>query len=415
MHFTRFLPRAISGLLLALPLACCADSRAPLFADLPHAAWSRLQGAPADILKIAQTSDGGIWLAAPTGLYRFDGARFERVERVYGHRLVSNNVVDLMADPQQGLWVGYRSGSVTLFRTGESRTYHEPERPAAAAALCVPPGMVGSIWFKLSMLASVTGVCYSLHRLRLRTLTQRMQGRLAERARIARTLHDTLLQGIQGVILSFRAHAELIPAGSVERAHIDYTLKSAEQLLVQGRNEIVGLRTKSAEDCLYHALVEFGNSTTAGRKHKFVSELQGRPRLLNDATYDHAYAIGREVLCNAARYSNASRLTLKISYSSGGLKIEIHDDGCGLTYQEYGSELNGGWGIRGIQERASSIGAMLQISSSHQGTTVLLFVKAKAAFVTEEILHFPHRPADVFRGTAASFRRYFHSIRIRKE
>jgi signal transduction histidine kinase len=127
---------------------------------------------------------------------------------------------------------------------------------------------------------------------------------------------------------------------------------------------------------------------------------------LEDEIHDHAYAIGREVLCNAARYSHARCLSLKISYSRMGLKMDIHDDGCGLTYEECGNELNGGWGIRGIQERARNMGATLQISSnSNEGTTVSLFVKAKTAFVDQGKFYAPYCSRFFFRNAVKTLRR----------
>jgi signal transduction histidine kinase len=248
--------------------------------------------------------------------------------------------------------------------------------------IIIQPNFIQSIWFKFLLFGVAIGIFYALHVFRNRMLSQCMQARLAERARIARTLHDTLLQGIQGVILSFRAHAELVPQGSVGRSHIEYTLKSAEELLIQGRDEILGLRTRSAEEFLYHSLVKFGKSTTAGRTHKFSSELIGEPRYLTEKAYNDVYAITREVICNASRYSNARCISLKMTYSNSGLKVEIQDDGCGLAGKISGNGLDGGWGICGIQERAANIGARLNIISEiNKGTSVSLFIKAKTAFL----------------------------------
>jgi signal transduction histidine kinase/ligand-binding sensor domain-containing protein len=249
----------------------------------------------------------------------------------------------------------------------------------------IQPTFIQSVWFKFLLLGIAIALLYSVHIFRVRILTQRMQEKLSERARIARTLHDTLLQGIQGLILSFRAHSQLIPPESAGRAHIDYTLRAAEKLLVQGRDEIMDLRTKPTEDNLYSALSEFGIATTSERPHKFSAELSGDPRAINDSIYDEIFAIGREAICNASRYANARCIFLKITYSTHGLRLEVHDDGCGLVDAEITTTgRNGSWGIQGIQERALNMKAKLDIwSEVDSGTIVSLFVKAKVAYALD--------------------------------
>ena len=97
----RLLRRLLILPLLACHLHACAAAPSPLLSDYTHNAWGALQGAPVDVLKFAQGNDGWLWIATATGLYRYDGVRFDRVDSVYGHRLPSSNVLGLATPPRR--------------------------------------------------------------------------------------------------------------------------------------------------------------------------------------------------------------------------------------------------------------------------------------------------------------------------
>ena len=252
----------------------------------------------------------------------------------------------------------------------------------AALEIEVPPTFVQSIWFKLLLALALAGVLYGAHVLRLRALTARMQARLGERARIARSLHDTLLQSVQGLILSFRAHYEMLPKEAPQRPRLAHTLAMAEQLLVEGRNEIMGLRAPKTSSTLFDALAELGETLTAFGAHAFEARLAGTPRPLNGAVYDEIYAIGREAMFNAARYAQAGLITLVVEYGRQELQLTVRDNGRGLSGEGASSEREAvHWGLQGILERARVIGADLQITSeAGSGTTVALRLKKSLAY-----------------------------------
>jgi ligand-binding sensor domain-containing protein len=81
------------------------------------------QGAPTSVFALAQTSDGFLWLGSPTGLYRFDGVRFDRVDSVGAVRLLSDGITTLAATASGGLWIGYEYGGVSFLADGSLRNY----------------------------------------------------------------------------------------------------------------------------------------------------------------------------------------------------------------------------------------------------------------------------------------------------
>ena len=122
---TRLLPAC---LLSALPCSAAYAQHAPLtLAQFEHKAWTIRDGAPAYVTSIAQTTDGFLWLGSSTGLYRFDGVRFEQFTGPPGQPLPSTNICALLALPDGTLWIGYRFGGASLLAANRVTSYGESE------------------------------------------------------------------------------------------------------------------------------------------------------------------------------------------------------------------------------------------------------------------------------------------------
>jgi signal transduction histidine kinase/ligand-binding sensor domain-containing protein len=252
----------------------------------------------------------------------------------------------------------------------------------ASVEVRLPPTFVQTVWFKLLLATALALLLYAAHALRIRVLTQRIQARLAERSRIARSLHDTLLQSVQGLILAFGAHHATIPRSAAGHERLGHTLKLAEQLLVEGRNEIMDLRIPPTSSMLYDALSEFGHTLTAMGTHAFEPRLTGTPRPLKTQVYEDIYAIGRESMFNAARYAQASLITLQVDYGRQEFQLTVRDNGRGLAGARIADGRDGAhWGMQGIVERARLIGADLHVDSeTGRGTTIALRVRKNLAY-----------------------------------
>jgi len=143
---------AVVRLSLALVLAwfalsASAQDKAPGLLQMHHTAWSTRDGAPGPVLALAQTPDGWLWLGTPTGLFRFDGVDFERVDTLGGVPLRSSAVRSLAVDPRGALWIGYLYGGASRFSNGRLTNYGaEQGLPNSATLARVAVGPDGRVW-----------------------------------------------------------------------------------------------------------------------------------------------------------------------------------------------------------------------------------------------------------------------------
>ena len=111
-----------------------------------HTAWTFKDGAPGEIYALAQTTDGYLWLGTATGLFRFDGIRFEPYKPQSGQAFPQRSVVSLFAVPDGGLWVGYWYGGVSFIKNGTVTDYGKPEGLPSRAVLAFARDRQGAIW-----------------------------------------------------------------------------------------------------------------------------------------------------------------------------------------------------------------------------------------------------------------------------
>ncbi|MGW8390322.1 triple tyrosine motif-containing protein [Pseudoduganella sp. HUAS MS19] len=249
----------------------------------------------------------------------------------------------------------------------------------ATMQLEILPSFTQTGWFDAMLLAAAALALLALYALRVRQLTDRMrdlrQERLAERARIARGLHDTLLQSVQGLIMFFDRQAALLPHGSEEKARIEQTLELADQLMAEGRNYIMDLRGDGDAENLAQVVRQYG---TVLLNERFHLSLAQPPRPLLDPVHCEVLVIAREALFNAARHSHATRVEVLIDYGATVFLLEVRDNGHGIGAHP---GLPGHFGLVGMQERAAAVGAACTIVSPPQGgTTIRLLVPAQLAY-----------------------------------
>jgi signal transduction histidine kinase len=218
----------------------------------------------------------------------------------------------------------------------------------------------------------------------------RLEERHLERERIARELHDTLLQGFQGLIL--RMHSLVIQLSDAEprKPQMTQAIDQAEALLVEGRDSVRGLRvpTPRGRD-LAAALLAVGEELAPAPLPSMQVKVSGRYRPLKSIACDEIYRIGREAIVNAHRHGASRSIEVTLNYGSELFQLSVRDDGQGMDLQEATpSVFSGHWGLRGMRERAQRIGANLELRSPPQGgVEVTVILSAKAAYPTGSDRH----------------------------
>jgi signal transduction histidine kinase len=246
------------------------------------------------------------------------------------------------------------------------------------------PAFYQTKWFVLFCVAATACLAWMAYRYRVRQVTGRLdmqfKERLSERTRIARELHDTLLQSFQGLTLHFQRARNLLPDRAAEAIQtLDKALDGAEQAIVEGRDAIHDLRSLApAAQGLAEEITALGEELIAEDTNKdpaqFRVVIEGSVRVLHPNVHLDISRIAREALRNAFIHSQGRLIETEITYSDKLFRLRIRDDGKGLdpNVRDQG-ERTGHWGLRGMRERAERLGGELDLwSEPGAGTEVEL-------------------------------------------
>jgi signal transduction histidine kinase len=247
--------------------------------------------------------------------------------------------------------------------------------------------------------AAAAGVLYLLYLLWLRQATSRINTRMAERERIARALHDSFLQSVHGLVLSFQSAMGALPQDSAGRIKLERVLLMADKVIEEGRNEVQDLRSGTMRDGdLAHSLNLVGEVLQESLRSVFSLRVVGRPRALDEQAGCEIYSIGREALMNAFRHAEAAAIQVELNYADERFSLLVVDDGKGLPPEALSHGGKGRWGLTGLFERAGRIGGEVSIvNGAHGGARVLLTVPAVCAYAGQArwkryLPRWPRRP-----------------------
>src|SRR5215510_8109319 len=222
-----------------------------------------------------------------------------------------------------------------------------------------------------------------------RIVELRLEERVSERTRIARELHDSLLQSLHGLMFEVQAARNMFQKRPEEALQaLDVAIMGTEQAITESQDAIEDLRsTATAEDDLAQLIKVTGEDLAALQSGDqdsptFGLTVEGQQRALTPVIRDEVYGIAREVLRNAFRHARARRIEAEILYDQNQFRLRVRDDGKGMDRQvlSTGGRV-GHWGLTGVRERARQIGANLDLwSEAGAGTEVQLVVAASIAY-----------------------------------
>lgn len=240
-------------------------------------------------------------------------------------------------------------------------------------------------WFRVAAALATAGLLYGVYELRLRQVASRIRSRMiartSERERIARELHDTMIQGVQGLILRFQAVADRFAHDHEVQAVLAPALERAEEMLVEGRERVTGLRQHKRRDLLTE-LARILADDIYPQDLIAPLEIQGTPRPIIEGLLDDVLAVLCEALNNAACHSKASRIEVGVRYGRWEFSAHVRDNGIGMPSEvlEKGSP-HGHFGVIGMRERMLSIGGRLGVESAEGfGTDITIRLPAKLAY-----------------------------------
>jgi signal transduction histidine kinase len=336
----------------------------------------------------------GLTLPAYTTAVRFDyaGLSLTAAEKVrYRYRLdgVETDWRELTA-ARQALYTNLRPGHFT-FRVIAANNDGVWNESGASLAFAIPPAFVQTRWFIVLCVVGGAGAVWALVRLRTRQvrrrLEQRMEDRLNERMRIARELHDSLLQGFQGLMLRLQAVRIQLPGRPGAAAEsLDTALQMGDQALDEGRDAVQNLRSSFDDHDLATSLsaigTELGAQADSPSKPQYRVVVEGRRRELTAVVRDEAYRIAREAICNAYQHAKARHIETEVTFGDADLTIRVRDDGLGVDPQVLArGQRAGHWGLPGMRERSEGFGGRLHLwSEVNAGTEVELRIPAHVAY-----------------------------------
>jgi signal transduction histidine kinase len=259
-------------------------------------------------------------------------------------------------------------------------------------AIVITPPWWRTNTFRAGAVALLVALLWAAYQYRIRQVQHAfdatLDARVGERTRIARELHDTLLQGFHGLLLRFQTASYLLPDRPVEaKEKLDGAIARAAKAITEGRDAVQGLRASTVErNDLAVAIRTLGEELARDASAKpppaFRVGVEGQPRDLHPILRDEIYKIAAEALRNAFRHAQAGLVEVEIRYDDNEFRLRVRDDGKGIDQAVLAVQgIEGHYGLRGMRERAAVIGGKLAVwSDVGAGAEVELRLPADAAY-----------------------------------
>jgi signal transduction histidine kinase/ligand-binding sensor domain-containing protein len=262
----------------------------------------------------------------------------------------------------------------------------------AALDFSIAPAYYQTRWFQAVSAVGTVALLWVAYQLRIQQVARQfnltLDARVSERMRIARDLHDTLLQSFQGALLRFQAVSKVIKTRPDEASErLERALDQAEVAITEGRDAVQGLRASATTlNDLANGIASVGAELTSDPSAvdppAFEVDIIGESRDLNPIVRDEAYRIAGEALRNAVKHAQARRITVTIHYEPRQLRVTVHDDGKGIDAETIArQQVAGHFGLPGMRERAAIVNGQLEVRSAvGAGTEIELRVPGSTAY-----------------------------------
>jgi ligand-binding sensor domain-containing protein/two-component sensor histidine kinase len=241
----------------------------------------------------------------------------------------------------------------------------------SSVAFALAPEYYQRAWFFPLCAGLIAFSVWILYRLRIRDFKGQFTLILAERSRIARELHDTLIQGFSGVTMEMQALCARLSSPE-ERGTLQEIVQDAARSLREARRSVAGLRGAPGDQSgLGSAIAQAARQITEAKDIRLKLELEQNARELPKEIEYNLLRIAQEAVSNSVKHSGARMIEVSLRFTAALVSLAITDDGSGFGVGAGGSAKAGHYGLIGMRERATHIGAGFEIDSeSGRGTTI---------------------------------------------
>lgn len=245
---------------------------------------------------------------------------------------------------------------------------------ASPLAITLLPHFYQRSWFWPLCVAVLLWAGWAAYRQRMSRIRQRLDAVLTERSRIARELHDTLMQGFSGITMEMQALSARLPQ-TPDRDELNEIIRDAGTCLREARQSIAGLRTTDAGSGLAASIEQHARQMTEAKDVRLKLNLEGNPKSLPPNVEYNLLRIAQEAVTNSVKHANARTIEVTLDSTPQSLTLSVKDDGAGMSN---GNGHPGHYGLIGMRERAAQIGAAITIDSqAGRGTLVSVLLPAQ--------------------------------------
>jgi PAS domain S-box-containing protein len=303
-------------------------------------------------------------------------------ERTFGYRredVVGMSLAEVIVPPS--LREQHRAGLARYLATGEARVLGRRVEVTAMRAdgaefpveLAITPTTLDGVPFFTAYIRDITERKRAERRLR-RAIRARYEAVLSERARIARDMHDGLLQNVAAIALQLGAllpHAQAAPPAVTKR--LKEILELTERTGREARQAVAGMRAQGESTDLVAAVGQAGQTAATQSELTLSFNVKGHARSIRADVCDVAVSIVQEAMTNVRKHAHARGVKLSVAFGIGSVRVSVKDDGQGLIPHEGQATDAGHFGLVGMRERATSVGARFAVMSTPgRGTVVRL-------------------------------------------
>ncbi len=247
----------------------------------------------------------------------------------------------------------------------------------SSVSFALAPHFYQRAWFLPLCILALGLAAWMIYQLRIHRLREQFNLILTERSRIARELHDTLIQGLSGITMEMQALAGRMRSPD-ERSTLEDIVRDAGACLKETRRSVAGLRSEQGADSgLAAAIAQTAKHITEAKAVRLKLKLDKSTNRLSPEVQYNLLRIVSEAVNNSVKHSGAKAIEVSMQSAPEGLRLSVKDDGSGFS-RDNGNARPGHYGLIGMKERAAQIGAELTlVTEPGRGTKISVLLPVK--------------------------------------